>query len=123
MQFKRRQFPMVGGRSSNQESSTSRGYDYRWGKLSLDFRRKNPFCKFCEQEGFEASPADDVDHIIPIEDGGARLDPANLQALCKRHHYGRKERLQLYARKHDLISELPMWCSDPSTRPDMTKRR
>jgi 5-methylcytosine-specific restriction enzyme A len=27
-----------------------------------------------------------VDHIVEIRDGGARLDPANLQLLCAPHH-------------------------------------
>jgi 5-methylcytosine-specific restriction endonuclease McrA len=27
-----------------------------------------------------------VDHIIPIEAGGAKLDPDNLQTVCKRCH-------------------------------------
>lgn len=26
------------------------------------------------------------DHITPISQGGARLDPANVQPLCARHH-------------------------------------
>ena len=30
--------------------------------------------------------ATEVDHILPIEDGGAMYDEANLQALCKPHH-------------------------------------
>jgi 5-methylcytosine-specific restriction protein A len=27
-----------------------------------------------------------VDHIVPIRDGGAILDPANCQPLCRRCH-------------------------------------
>jgi len=27
-----------------------------------------------------------ADHIIEIKDGGARLDPANGQSLCGKHH-------------------------------------
>lgn len=121
--FKRRQFPMVGGRAPSPDKSTAeRGYDHSWTDLSLRFRRKNPFCRFCEQDGFECTPADDVDHIIPIEDGGDRLSWENLQSLCKKHHYGRKARLQRYARAHGMIEMLPIWCADPSTRPDMSRR-
>ena len=30
--------------------------------------------------------ATEVDHILPIEDGGAIYEEANLQGLCKSHH-------------------------------------
>lgn len=30
--------------------------------------------------------AQEVDHIIPISKGGARLDHSNLQSLCKSCH-------------------------------------
>lgn len=30
--------------------------------------------------------ATDVDHVEPIEAGGAPFDRSNLQALCKKHH-------------------------------------
>lgn len=114
---------MVGGRKADHEESASeRGYDAKWTRLSVAQRRKHPFCRFCEQEGRETVIAEDVDHIIPLEDGGARLDPANLQSLCKRHHYGLKARLQDYARRMGLIEQLPDWCADPTMRPDLTKR-
>lgn len=122
--FRKRQFPMIGGRRRFEEKSSSqRGYDHAWEKLSSDFRRRNPFCRFCEQEGFEASLADDVDHIIPLEDGGKRLDRSNLQSLCRRHHNGLKRRLQEYARRTGQIDDLPNWCENPTNRPDMTRRR
>lgn len=31
-------------------------------------------------------PATEADHVVPIADGGARLDEANLQPLCKGCH-------------------------------------
>lgn len=51
-----------------------------WTKLSLAFRAENPLCFMCSQLGTE------VDHIIPIRYGGAPLDWANLQTLCRRCH-------------------------------------
>ena len=30
--------------------------------------------------------ATEVDHVLPMADGGAMYDEANLQALCKSHH-------------------------------------
>lgn len=122
--FRKRSFPMVGGKSRDPREKTAaqRGYDHAWERLSAKLRRNRPFCLFCEQEGFEARIADDVDHIIPLEDGGKRLDPANLQPLCRQHHNGLKRRLQEYARRTGQINALPLWCSDPNSRPDMTRR-
>lgn len=31
-------------------------------------------------------PASQVDHIVPLSKGGAKSDPANLQAFCHSHH-------------------------------------
>ena len=47
----------------------------RWRQL-----RDEPDCRACGE------PATHVDHIVPIAEGGADVDPANLQSLCKRHH-------------------------------------
>lgn len=33
--------------------------------------------------------AAEVDHIISMTDGGARLDPGNLQSLCRPHHHAK----------------------------------
>lgn len=40
---------------------------------------------WCEQCGYPTR-ADEVDHITPLADGGAELDPANCQALCRPCH-------------------------------------
>lgn len=42
--------------------------------------------------------ATEVDHITPMEQGGDPYDPANLQALCKRHH-SRKTMREVMGRK------------------------
>ncbi len=31
-------------------------------------------------------PTEEVDHMVRIEDGGARFDERNLLGLCKNHH-------------------------------------
>ena len=41
----------------------------------------NPLCAECLKHGVY-TPATLVDHIKPIREGGARLDPRNLQSLC-----------------------------------------
>lgn len=39
------------------------------------------------------APASTVDHITPLAEGGAFLDPANLRAACARHNYAAGARL------------------------------
>jgi 5-methylcytosine-specific restriction protein A len=41
---------------------------------------RNPNCAVC------GAPATVVDHIRPRAEGGAGLDPSNLQSLCAKHH-------------------------------------
>lgn len=57
-------------------STAERGYDGTWQKLRKWKLATDPFCASC------GGSANQVDHIQPIADGGARLDPANLQSLC-----------------------------------------
>lgn len=122
--FRRRQFPTIGGKAPVEErgSASSQGYDAAWNKLSVAFRRRKPFCRFCEQDGFEARPADVVDHVVPIADGGARLKWENLQGLCHGHHNGLKRRLEDHARRTDQVHRLPDWCADKANRPDFSRR-
>lgn len=120
--FRRRRFETVGGQKKQGTGRAS--YDAKWDRLSLEHRRRHPFCRFCEQEGFECVTADCTDHIIPFEKpfNGGKYDRSNLQSLCNSHHYGEKARLQHYAKRTGQIDRLPEWCDDPSTRPDMTVR-
>jgi len=57
-------------------TTAQRGYDHTWQKLRKWKLATDPFCVVCNES------ADQVDHIVPIFDGGERLDPANLQSLC-----------------------------------------
>jgi 5-methylcytosine-specific restriction protein A len=62
-----------------------RGYDAaheRWAKAVLN---RDPCCLHCEADGV-TTPATHADHIVPWQDGGAKLDIANGQGLCGRHH-------------------------------------
>jgi 5-methylcytosine-specific restriction endonuclease McrA len=61
-------------------SSRQRGYDADWERYRADHLRRHPWCGICGQKAVE------VHHIVPIGAGGARLDDANLQSLCRRHH-------------------------------------
>lgn len=71
-----------GGRAHpNQEFYASTA----WRKARLAVLRVRPFCVECLKKG-RYTPATVVDHIVPINKGGARLDPANLQPLCSSCH-------------------------------------
>jgi 5-methylcytosine-specific restriction protein A len=56
-----------------------------WLKLRNYKRLLNPICESCEKLGL-IIPFNTIDHIIPISEGGAALDLANLQTLCKQCH-------------------------------------
>ncbi|MBO9612531.1 MAG: HNH endonuclease [Dyadobacter sp.] len=47
--------------------------------------RDFPYCQICDRKG-RLVEAVQVDHIVPLEVGGAPFDPKNLQSLCKRCH-------------------------------------
>ncbi|QQP93545.1 HNH endonuclease (plasmid) [Skermanella sp. TT6] len=67
-------------------SAASRGYDGDWRRLRLAHIQSEPLCRRCKAEG-RIVVADVVDHIVPISvDPDRRLDPSNLQSLCKHHH-------------------------------------
>jgi 5-methylcytosine-specific restriction enzyme A len=67
-------------------TSSERGYDYRWQKVRLLVLRRDKYlCQHCLRQGV-ITVATDVDHIIALSRGGARLDPANLQSLCRTCH-------------------------------------
>jgi 5-methylcytosine-specific restriction protein A len=66
-------------------TSAERGYDYRWQRLREAHLASEPLCRMCLQAG-RITPAVLVDHIVPINDGGAVLDDDNLQSLCRSCH-------------------------------------
>ena len=56
-----------------------------WRRLSREQLQREPLCAECYKAG-RITPAEIADHIQPIKRGGARLDIANLQSLCKGCH-------------------------------------
>lgn len=67
-------------------SSTQRGYDADWQRVRIEALRRDKYlCQHCLREG-RVTPAEDVDHIVPLSRGGARLDHGNLQSLCRPCH-------------------------------------
>ena len=66
-------------------SPSKRGYDAAWRKFRDLFIMQRPLCEICQKEG-GLTPTEEVHHIVPLAEGGARLDPKNCQALCKSCH-------------------------------------
>ncbi len=72
---------------SDRRNRHERGYDVLWEKLRAWFvvQPGNQLCRRCAARGVTTA-VQEVDHVIPINRGGARLDPANLQSLCRSCH-------------------------------------
>lgn len=97
-------------------SPRERGYDARWDRLSIAFRKRHPMCAWCEQQGRDTLTAL-VDHMIPVVDRpDLKHEWSNLMALCV-HHHGQKGVMEVYARENGLLDKLPEWCRNPETRP------
>jgi 5-methylcytosine-specific restriction protein A len=56
-----------------------------WRRLRKVFLVNNPICVMCETIG-KFTPANVVDHIVPIRKGGEFLEWENLQSLCASCH-------------------------------------
>jgi 5-methylcytosine-specific restriction enzyme A len=53
-----------------------------WRRLRAELKRREPLCRECFAHG-RMVPMKVADHIVPIEQGGAKLDINNLQPLCR----------------------------------------
>ena len=73
--------PQEGRRQSNAKFYQSTA----WRKLRALKIEVQPLCEECLRRGI-ATPARVVDHIVPINKGGAALSLANLQSLCDACH-------------------------------------
>lgn len=56
-----------------------------WRRVRAIKIQENPLCEECQRRGV-LTPADVVDHITPINQGGEPFDESNLQSLCHRCH-------------------------------------
>ena len=73
--------PFAGFQHHNTDFYQSR----KWRTLRALKFQKDPLCEECMRKGMLV-PAQMVDHIIPINKGGAPLDLNNLQSLCNHCH-------------------------------------
>lgn len=63
---------------------------WKWRKFSKRYKRENPLCIKCKQEGI-ITAATVTDHITRYADGGEGFDlnnlkPIHFQSLCDFHH-------------------------------------
>lgn len=65
--------------ANERRPGNTKAYGKKWRKLRGLVLHRNPLCKSC------GAPAKEVDHIIPLKDGGTN-QMSNLQALCKSCH-------------------------------------
>ena len=97
---------------TNKQSSTARGYGYKWQQARAGYLVQHPFCAYCLREvgidyhqdavaiglqctaaGIGLPYASVVDHIEPHR-GDMKLfwDSTNWQSLCATHHSRDKQR-------------------------------
>lgn len=72
-------------------SARQRGYDWTWAKARAAYLREHPLCEQCLRVRLTVVAAM-VDHIVPMSDGGDKLDDDNLQSLCWSCHEVKKAR-------------------------------
>jgi len=76
------------------ESAHDRGYDATWTRVRLAYLHAHPLCERCLLTG-ALVPSVLVHHKVELSKGGERLDPDNLEALCRPCHektHGRRWR-------------------------------
>lgn len=61
-------------------SPSNRGYGRGWQRFRKWYLRHNPLCNVCE------GAATEVDHIVPLSQGGAHCDEDNSVGYCKPCH-------------------------------------
>ena len=87
-------------REDTRPSAIERGYDSKWTRLRNAYVRAHPICEI--QEKCNGDAVAEVDHIVPIAQGGARLDERNLQGACRPCHAWKTKHIdaQGAARRH-----------------------
>lgn len=96
---------------TDKQTSTQRGYGYKWQQARAGYLAKHPFCVFCLRDaGIRATTiecviiecaekrvalpyASVVDHVDPHRGDMALFwDKTRWQSLCATHHSGEKQR-------------------------------
>ena len=72
-------------RDKRRGTTTHRGYDYQWSKLSAQVRAEEPNCYLC------GAPSTATDHVIPKNRGGTN-DRTNLRGICTPCNSAKRDR-------------------------------
>lgn len=69
-----------------------------WRNTRAAYIQRHPLCEECERQG-RIVQAQEIHHIVPIDEGGAPLDHSNLMSLCHAchmalHGVGKQEQYQ-----------------------------
>lgn len=67
------------------KSRTRRGYGQQHVNQRAALLAAEPLCRMCREKG-RVTPATIADHIVPLAQGGAAYDMANLQPVCADCH-------------------------------------
>ena len=65
-------------------SARQRGYTTAWERIRAVKLAQDPHCEYCLERG-ECHPAEDVDHVVPLSEGGTHA-LTNLKSTCRRAH-------------------------------------
>lgn len=90
-------------------SSTQRGYDRDWQKLSKKVISTSPICGVCGSGRSKENPLT-TDHIIPLSKGGTN-NPDNLQVLCRRCNSKKGNRRFWQALFSSKVAALGLLCA------------
>jgi len=74
----------------------------RWRRFRAWYLTAHPLCAMCEKEG-RATLAVILDHIVELSDGGAELDPGNVQGLCAACHNRKTAEMRKNRRKCAIV--------------------
>jgi 5-methylcytosine-specific restriction protein A len=85
---------------TDKQTSTQRGYGYRWQKRREAQLRAQPLCRYCERKGM-LTPASVADHITPHR-GDEALFNGPLQSLCATCHSSDKAKEEARGRMDSL---------------------
>jgi len=89
---RRVQTMQAGGWRTSDQTSSQRGYGYKWQQARAGYLRSHPLCVMCQADGV-VTAATVVDHKIPHRGDQALFwDRGNWQSLCATHHSRDKQR-------------------------------
>lgn len=71
-------------RGENHDPRHSKKYGKKWQQIRMLYFSTHPYCERCAKGGVMRE-AEEVHHIIPLNDGGTN-DFSNLQSLCRKCH-------------------------------------